>query len=101
MITADSMTARGYGVGRRTAYHLFRMHRGDVALLVGTLLLEAGVMVLATQGCLDMSWYPYVSAPQTDAMALICYAIYTILAGLPVAIEIGERIRWKYLHSKI
>lgn len=101
MITADSMTARGYGVGRRTAYHLFRMHRGDVALLVGTLLLEAGVMVLAAQGCLDMSWYPYVSAPQTDAMALICYAIYTILAGLPVAIEIGERIRWKYLHSKI
>jgi hypothetical protein len=58
-------------------------------------------MVLAAHGCLDMSWYPYVSAPQTDAMALICYAIYTILAGLPVAIEIGERIRWKYLHSKI
>ena len=101
MITADSMTARGYGVGRRTQYHLFHMRRGDVALLVSTLLLETGVLALASQGCLAMQWYPYVSAPRTDVMALICYAIYAILTVLPVVIEIGERIRWHYLHSKI
>ena len=101
MITADSMTARGYGVGRRTHYHQFRMRRGDVALLVVTLVLETGIVILAVRGSLAMSWYPYVSAPRGDAMALIGYGLYATLAGLPVGIEIGERIRWNYLHSKI
>ena len=33
IITADSMTARGYGIGRRSRFSLFRWRRGDALLL--------------------------------------------------------------------
>ncbi|MBQ7336915.1 MAG: energy-coupling factor transporter transmembrane protein EcfT [Clostridia bacterium] len=101
IITADSMSARGYGTTKRTIYHLFHMRRGDIALLCATVLLSATVLILAAFDCLEMSWYPYFTAPRTDAAALICYIAYGLLALLPTALEIGGRIRWKYLHSKI
>lgn len=101
IITADSMAARGYGVSRRTVYHLFRMRRGDVFLLCATLLLTAAVTVLGVLGALEMSWYPYISAPRGDWMALAAYACYAALAALPTALEIGGMIRWNCLRSKI
>ena len=95
------MAARGYGVGRRTVYHLFRLRSGDIALLTATLLLGTTVAILGGMGALKMVWYPHLNAISTAPTALIAYAAYGILVFLPTALEIGERARWNYLHSKI
>ena len=39
VITGDSMHSRGYGIGRRTAFSLFRFHRRDAVCLAGILTL--------------------------------------------------------------
>ena len=101
IVTADSMAARGYGVGRRSVYHLFRWHPGDVVLLLAVLLLGMAVAILGGMGALRMVWYPYLAAISTAPAAVVAYVAYGMLAFLPTALEIGERARWKYLHSKI
>ncbi|MBQ7930299.1 MAG: cobalt transport protein, partial [Clostridia bacterium] len=45
IITADSMTARGYGIGKRSHFSIFRFRRSDIVLLISTAFL-LGVTVL-------------------------------------------------------
>ena len=41
IITANSMAARGYGIGKRSSFTYFRWHTGDLILLLTSLLLSA------------------------------------------------------------
>lgn len=101
IVTADSMSARGYGVGKRTQYTLYRFYRTDVLLLCTTLLLLSIVVVGGALGALDMQWYPTLRLPRTDALALVTYVAYALLSFLPTILEIGERARWNCLQSRI
>lgn len=101
IVTADSMTARGYGEGKRTYFSDFRMRRGDVLLLVLTLILTASVAVCFATGSLDFEFYPCIKAAQTNIFTAVGYICYGILAALPTLYEMGEIIKWKYLRSKI
>ncbi len=101
VITADSMTARGYGVGRRTDYHLFRMRRGDIFLMLVTVLLAVVVIAGGACGRLTLKWYPTIPTPQHDVLAILSYIAYAALTLMPCVLEIGGKLRWKFLHSKI
>ncbi len=99
--TADSMAARGYGTGKRTFYSLYRFTRSDVYLLALTVILFIPTIFAVSRGALDFAFYPAVSPPRLTATAATAYASYFILVFLPVIIEAGERLKWKFLLSKI
>ncbi|MDD4124790.1 MAG: energy-coupling factor transporter transmembrane component T [Eubacteriales bacterium] len=101
IVTADSMTARGYGTGKRTFYSLYRFSRFDAVLIASSLALFALTMTAAAYGTLDFVFYPAISPPKLTPFAFIAYLSYCVLVFIPVIIEAEERLKWKYLLSKI
>ncbi len=99
IITADSMTARGYGIGRRSHFSIFTFRRDDVLLLIVSVLLSA--IALAGISVRTVEYYPAFSATPMNMQAFIGYAAYGILAFLPTIIQIKEAVRWHFLHSKM
>lgn len=101
IITADSMTARGYGVGRRTRFALFHFRKSD-ALICGTCVLLSGCAIYALfTGALQCEFYPVFRMPGSDAALSIGYIAYAALAFFPALMEVEENIRWKLLKSRI
>ncbi len=99
IITADSMTARGYGVGRRTRFSLFRWTRDDVILLLATLLLTALTLIgLAGH---TFTCYPAIAASPATWRTLLGYIAYGLLTLLPILITGKEALKWRCLRSKI
>lgn len=101
IVTADSMSARGYGTGRRTRFSIFRFYPRDGILLSVTAALSSAVISAMAFGTLDFGFYPALDRIDTSLMAVAAYICYGILAFLPSIVEITERLRWKYLQSRI
>lgn len=100
IITADSMTARGYGIGRRTRFALFRFQLRD-AILCGICLLLGGVCIAAiATGSLNCSFYPRFVLPRPDVLGICAYIAFALLAFFPGLLEVEENIRWKSLKLK-
>ncbi len=97
IITADSMAARGYGIGKRTQFSLFRMDKKDAALLIAVLLLTAAAFV----GMPEITFYPEIILPDCTPMQIAGITANAILALLPCIIEMEESLKWKYFLSKI
>lgn len=101
IITADSMTARGYGIGRRTRFALFHFRMRDGILCLICLLLSGTVIAGIASGAISCSFYPYFKLPQNSALGICAYIAYAMLAVFPGALELEEMIRWKSLASRI
>lgn len=101
IITADSMTARGYGIGRRSFFAIYRFTRGDAALLCVTLALFAAAAAGVVAGAVTFTYYPVIVPPGNRLAETAVYAAYALLAFLPGLIEAEESVKWKYLQSKI
>ncbi len=99
IITADSMTARGYGTGRRSRFTIFRWTRQDLLLLVFTLLLTAGTIAGLAER--SVAYYPMVSIPPVDVRAWTGFVCYGLLTWLPAIITGKEALKWRILRSKI
>lgn len=99
IITADSMTACGYGIGRRTRFSIFRWTREDVLLLISSLLLTACTL----WGLMDHSftYYPAITATPVTARTLAGFIAYGLLTWLPAIITGKEALKWRILRSKI
>lgn len=92
IITADSMTARGYGLGRRTHFSLFRFTRQDGVLLAAVLLFSTLTLWGLTGR--DVSYYPVLVFPSFTWRAAAGYGAYGLLTLLP-AIDAGkEALQW-------
>ena len=101
VMTADSMSARGYGTGRRTAFSRWRFAGGDAALLAAGLLLTALSLWGVISGSLDVVYYPAVRWTAMTLKSRLALAGYGILALLPALLEGRERLKWQLLRSKI
>ena len=101
IITASSMDARGYGLNTRSFYKRYRFRLKDGILLSLILLALAGTVTGIAFGGADFDFYPQFTAPKLGAATLIAHISYGILAFLPAILETEERIRWKYLLSRI
>ncbi len=99
IVTADSMTARGYGVGKRSRFSLFRFKAEDIFLICSTLVFS----VFSIYGAIgaEFEFYPFISVPEADFRNIIGYASYGLLNLIPVIIGVKEELKWKYLKSKI
>lgn len=93
IITADSMTSRGYGLGRRTHFSLFRFNRQDVSLLLAALLLTA--LTLWGMAGRSVNYYPAFVFPPITRRALVGYGAYGLLALLPMLDAGKEALQWR------
>jgi len=101
IITAESMEARGYGTGRRTSFKIYRFRRSDILLAVIILVLFSVTAAALALGAHEFEYYPVISDIPDSFLALLSYSAYSVLVFLPLIIEKGESIRWKYLKSRI
>lgn len=101
VITADSMSARGYGVGRRTRFALFHFRMRDGLACALCALLSAVTIWAAASGSLSCIYYPTFAMPAPTPLAIAGTIAYGLLSLLPVIMEVEEMIRWKFLKSKI
>jgi energy-coupling factor transport system permease protein len=99
--TADSMSARGYGKRRRTYFSLFKFRKSDAILLILTILCSALTLVGMAMGTLDFIFYPTLKFVNLAPLVVAAYSAYGLLSVLPIILETEERLRWKYLQSKI
>ena len=97
VITADSMRTRGYGIGARSSFQIYRMTSKDWALLALQLFLIAAVIAAAVFGQVSAVFTPAFSvAPISWGLAAYCVYLF-----LPTALHIKEAIQWHILRSKI
>ena len=99
IVTADSMTARGYGAGKRSRFSIFRFKLDDVLLICAVLALST-VTLFGVRNA-DFEFYPYISTPEITAEVAVGYVSYALMTVLPVIIAVKEELKWKYLKSKI
>ena len=93
--TADSMKARGYGVRRRTTFHLFVFDSRDAAVL-GLILALAGICVLGRVfGHGTMEFYPRMDAVFTGASGAVLYIAFAVFALFPSILEMKEKLTWR------
>ena len=100
--TADSMTARGYGLGKRPSrWPMEKFRCRDGAALAVTLLLTAGTAAAWLAGGLDCRFFPRVGVGSglADWGGMVCYLLLLLF---PAAWWAGEKIgrhfavrRWK------
>ena len=101
IVTAGSMSARGYGTGKRTHYHRFAFTRCDALYLSLTLLLLAGTVVPMAWGALDFAFYPTLCPTHKGMLSWLGYLSYGTLITLPILAETEDAVKWKYLRSRI
>lgn len=101
IVTADSMTARGYGIGKRSRYTVFRFRYSDIIIIALTVILSAVTVFEIWCGALDFTYYPAIRTTEFSPSAAMGYISYGLLSFLPVFIETEDKLKWKFLQSKI
>jgi len=101
IVMADSMAARGYGSGRRSRYRLYPWKRSDTLRTAGSLALLGIVLWARLSGRIGYTWYPELTVPPPSAEGTAGYLAFGALCAGGAVTEIKDRIKWKYLRSKI
>lgn len=86
IVTADSMSARGYGIKRRrTSFSMFRFTRSD-ALFLSFVILSCGFIFfcIATER-LKTEFYPQIRLTPATVYPVLCYIVFAALAFFPLA----------------
>lgn len=88
--TADSMKARGYGLGKRTAFSVYRFSRRDVAALIIIVFAATGYIVVTALKGLTFTYYPAIYGSLFSVKAVAAYGLFLILCFIPIAVNIKE-----------
>lgn len=97
--TADSMKARGYGVKKRSAFSLFIFERRDGWMLGVIVTLAVISLVGSFRGATTFYFYPALSNVQWSVGSVLIYNTYFALLSVPLAVELKEGLKWRFLQS--
>ncbi len=92
--SADSMEARGYGLRRRTSFHLYRFTRAEGLLLLALLIPAAFAVLAVCLGRTSIYYYPAIVIKPPDAVQILGFVGFAAAALLPPALDIREVRRW-------
>ncbi len=101
IVTADSMSARGYSEKRRTSFSFFAFTQFDLFYLLITLLLFSVVVYGKVTNAVGTVFYPEFVCAKLNLISFSVYFCFALLCLMPSILEIREELRWKYLMSKI
>lgn len=100
IITADSMDARGYYIGKRSRFSNFSFRRGDLVFSVLALFLVYITLVGGFLGKFSFDFYPSVLG-QNPGEPLLFLSAFGTFVLLPVLLNIKEELKWRKLRRKI
>ncbi|MEE5992844.1 MAG: energy-coupling factor transporter transmembrane component T [Oscillospiraceae bacterium] len=101
IITANSMEARGYSVGKRSHFSIHPIRKNDVILILLTVILSGVCIMAMALHKMTFVFYPQIQATEPNLLALLGMICYAILVLLPSIIQKGTEQQWNYLQSKI
>lgn len=96
IITAESMESRGYGVGKRSHFSIFRFCLHDFVLCLATLSLFAVTCISMIFSAPSFKFYPHTEMPSLSPLTVSGYVSYFILSFLPCFIEISVSLKWQH-----
>ena len=91
----DSMKARGYGLRRRTTFHLFHFDYRDLRFFCGVMILFGVCVIARAFGHGTMEFYPRMDAVITGQSGILLYILFGMLAFLPAILEGKEALVWR------
>ncbi|MDF2961044.1 MAG: hypothetical protein K0S39_2779 [Paenibacillus sp.] len=95
--TADSMKARGYGTGPRSAYSPFRMQSKDRLTLVYLAVIGAYCLwERFTAGYGVLMIYPRLEPVQLNAGEWLLFGVFLLFIGTPLLVDGKEWLRWRF-----
>ncbi|MEW9051453.1 MAG: energy-coupling factor transporter transmembrane component T [Neobacillus sp.] len=93
--TADSMKARGYGIGHRTSYEYFKIKKADMSAIIYLSILLITILVARLTGYGFLSVYPVMESWQLAWQDMVTLIFYMLFLSFPLLVEIGELFRWR------
>lgn len=93
--TADSMKARGYGVGEKSSYIQYRMQKHDWFWLTGMLSLLIICIVGGILGYGKILIYPQLGTLHLFTLDWVVLICMIVLISFPLLVEGRERLRWR------
>ena len=100
--SADSMRARGYGVGERTSFSVYFWTAEDTFLLVYAILSFGACTVISSFCDVSFSYYPTIDIAAISSPCALAYALFCLLlCALPLIITVKENLLWQFSKSKI
>lgn len=91
----DSMKARGYGIRRRTTFHLFRFETKDAQFLTILLLLAGSCLIARCFGYGTMEFYPRMDKLFQNTGEIVFYLLFLLLVLIPGILEWKEELLWR------
>lgn len=91
----DSMKARGYGLRRRTTFHLFRFESGDRKFMLLLLLLGGSCIAGRCLGYGTVEFYPRMDSIVNGAGDILFYLVFMAFMWLPGLMEWKEELLWR------
>ena len=101
IITANSMEARGYSVGKRSHFSIHPIRKNDVILISIAMILSGVCISAMALHKMTFVFYPEIKATEFNLLGLLGMICYAILVLLPSIIQKGTKYQWNYLQSKI
>ena len=102
IIMADSMRCRGYGIGERSTFSIYRFIRRDAGVFALMAVLLAGVIFCGVHGAARTQYVPVMDIAGVDQpytmIGLIAFAAFLLI---PTVIHLAEAVRWHILKSGI
>lgn len=93
--TADSMKSRGYGVGKRSQFALYRITARDITCLAFMAVCALLTFVGVAAGSQVIDFYPVISLPEPDFLFALSFCAYCALLALPTCINAKEIVLWR------
>lgn len=81
--TSVSMESRGYGTGRRSSYHRFRIKKRDIIFMAAFIVLSVFIIYALFTGRFETYYFPEIEIKKADAAAVsavICQCLYMCMA---------------------
>lgn len=99
--TADSMNARGYGLGKRSRYNPYQMRKVDWISVFILLIISSVALVgwWLEDGVLSI--IPILEPILLEGREWSFLIVFLLLIGFPLGTEIREEILWQYWKRKI
>lgn len=92
--TADSMNARGYGLGKRSSYEAYSMELRDWLVLMFMASTVVGCLVGWYFGFGLLTIYPAVEGLFFGTREWLYYGCFCLFLFIPVLLEGREKLRW-------
>lgn len=90
--TAGSMTARGFGLSRRTSYQRDSFSYVQITILFAAIALIITFFIMYANGILSFYYFPTLAEFEMGAIEVLMLCLYALYLIMPIAIMVGNEV---------